>query len=268
MSAPAITGLPNVETAIRRAAGATGVDFQFLLSTAVRESGLNPQARAKTSSAAGLFQFVDQTWLSTLKRFGPKHGLGSVADQIEQGGDGRFHIPDPDARRAVMQLRLDPQTAALMAGELTADHAAYLRGRTGREPSAGELYAAHFLGPAGSARLIETAAVSPATPAAHLFPEAAEANRGIFFHGGRTLSVAEVMANLARVGGAAPAVAPAPSVPVDELGLRDAAVAARLDRLRREEQVLNLFNGGQGGMGGGNLVEAQLLGAFGPGEDT
>ncbi len=262
MSAPAITGLPSVETAIRRAAGATGVDFQFLLSTANRESGLNPQAKARTSSAAGLYQFVDQTWLSALKRFGPKHGLGLVAGQIETGADGRLHVPDPTARRAVMDLRLDPQTSALMAGEMTADHAAYLRGRTGREPSAGELYAAHFLGPAGSARLIETASVSPGAPAASLFPEAAEANRGVFFHGGRTLSVSEVLANLSRVGGAARAAAPT-AENQDVFDVREAAVAERLDRLRREEQVLGLFNGQSG-----SLISAQLLGAFGPGEKT
>jgi hypothetical protein len=269
MSAPAIAGLPSVETAIRRAAGATGVDFQFLLSTAVRESGLNPQAKARTSSAAGLFQFVDQTWLSALKRFGTKHGLGLAAGEIETGADGRLHVPNPAARRTVMDLRLDPQTAALMAGELTADHAAYLRGRTGREPTAGELYAAHFLGPAGSARLIETASTSPAASAASLFPEAAEANRGVFFHAGRSLSVSEVLANLSRVGGAASTIAP--SGAADTFDPREAAIAQRLDRLRHEEQVLSLFNGEGGlggGLGGGSLVDAQLLGAFGPGEKS
>ncbi len=54
-----------------------------------------------------------------------------------------------------MDLKLDPHAASLMAGELASDHAAYLRGRVGRDPTAGELYAAHFLGPQGSARLIE-----------------------------------------------------------------------------------------------------------------
>ena len=52
-----------------------------------------------------------------------------------------------------------------MAGELTSDHASYLRGRVGRDPTAGELYAAHFLGPQGSAKLIETVERAPATTA-------------------------------------------------------------------------------------------------------
>ncbi|MDO9248810.1 MAG: transglycosylase SLT domain-containing protein, partial [Phenylobacterium sp.] len=65
----AIQGLRGaVEAAIQRASNATGVDFTFLMKTANRESGYNPRAKASSSSAAGLFQFVEQTWLSTLKQ--------------------------------------------------------------------------------------------------------------------------------------------------------------------------------------------------------
>ncbi len=53
MSVPSIRSV--VETAIQRASTATGVDFGFLLGAAKRESGYNPNARAATSSAAGLF---------------------------------------------------------------------------------------------------------------------------------------------------------------------------------------------------------------------
>ncbi len=268
MAVPSINGFAGVEAAIRRAAQATGVDFDFLLRTAKRESGLNPGARARTTSAAGLFQFVDQTWLGTLKRYGAKHGLGGYASAIEQGTDGRWRVSDPGARRAVMALKMDPQASALMAGEMTADHAAYLRGRTGRDPSAGELYAAHFLGPAGSAKLIETAAVRPGVSAASLFPEAADANRSIFFHGGRSLSVTEVLANLSKLDGGAssPVLTSLPGL--DEAGMKNAGIAARLDRLRREEAVMGLFNGDDsGGLGGGSLLDAQLLSAFGPGKN-
>jgi hypothetical protein len=268
MAVSSVNGFAGVEAAIRRAAQATGVNFDFLLRTARRESNLNPDARAKTTSAAGLFQFVDQTWLATLKRYGGRHGLGGYAAAIEQGGDGRWRVADPAARRAVMALKFDPQASALMAGEMTADHAAYLRGRTGRDPSAGELYAAHFLGPAGSAKLIETAAVRPGVSAASLFPEAAGANRSIFFRGGRSLSVSEVLANLSKLDGGAASVAVQTVMPLDEAGMKDAAIGARLDRLRREQAIMALFNGdGENGLGGGSLLDAQLLGAFGPGKD-
>ena len=67
---------------------------------------------------------VEQTWLSSVKRFGPRHGLGAYAAQVQQGTDGKFHVADPAMRKRVLDLRLDPQASALMAGELTQDHAA------------------------------------------------------------------------------------------------------------------------------------------------
>jgi hypothetical protein len=201
-----------VEAAIQRASNATGVDFTFLMRTAHRESGYNPKAKAASSSAAGLFQFVEQTWLSTLKQHGAKYGYARYAELITKGADGRYRVAGAEARKAVMDLRLDPHAASLMAGELTSDHASYLRGRVGRTPTAGELYAAHFLGPQGSARLIEAVRSQPGASAAGLFPEAASANRSIFYRDGRAATVSEVYANLTKTGGqggAAPAARPA-----------------------------------------------------------
>jgi len=187
-----------VESAIQRASQATGVDFGFLLRTAKRESGYNPGAKAHSSSAAGLYQFVDQTWLATLKQHGAKYGYARYAELISQDTSGRYHVNGAAARAAVMDLRMDPHAAALMAGELTADHAAYLRGRVGREPTAGELYAAHFLGPKGSAKLIEAVQSTPGASAASLFPDAAAANPAVFYRAGRTATVSEVYANLTK----------------------------------------------------------------------
>jgi hypothetical protein len=202
----AVNGIRGfVQAAIERASKATGVDFGFLMKTANRESGFNPAAKAGTSSAAGLFQFVEQTWLSTLKTHGGKHGYGQYAALIGKTDDGRYYVQG-DARRAVMDLRFDAQAASVMAGELASDHAAYLRGRTGREPTSGELYAAHFLGPKGSAKLIEAMESRPGVSAAALFPEAASANRSIFYRDGRPASVAEVYANLTKTGGDLPGV--------------------------------------------------------------
>jgi hypothetical protein len=162
-----IGNISSIEAAVRRASTSTGVDFDFLMRTAQRESGLSAGAHAATSSAAGLFQFVEQTWLSTLKRHGAAHGYARYAELIDQSADGRFYVPQgDDARKVVMDLRYDPHASAAMAAELASDHAAYLRGRTGREPTGGELYAAHFLGPQGSAKLIEAANATPMAAAA------------------------------------------------------------------------------------------------------
>jgi hypothetical protein len=270
MSLGAVQSRSGVEGAIRQAAAATGIDFDFLMKTARRESSLNPSAKARTSSAAGLFQFVEQTWLSTLKRHGLKHGYERLASLVERGSDGRYRVDGADARRAVLNLRFDPQAASLMAGELASDHAAYLRGRTGREPTAGELYAAHFLGPHGSAKLIEAVERRPGAAASSLFPEAASANRSIFYRSGRAATVAEVYASLTKTGGGAPAsqprAEPAPEPTAEPLPADGFALARRMERLQRERALLDMVLGNGGGAGAGALFSAQLLGAFGVGE--
>lgn len=262
----AVTGIRGiVEAAIQRASQATGVDFSFLMKTAGRESGLDPRAKSGASSAAGLFQFVEQTWLSTLKQHGSKHGYARYAELISRGADGRYHVDGSEARRAVMDLRLDPHAASLMAGELASDHASYLRGRVGRDPTAGELYAAHFLGPQGSARLIEAVQRSPGANAAALFPDAAQANHAIFFQGGRAASVSEVYANLTR-GGAQAAVAA--GVPDDQDGgFIQYASARRSSRLREQEELVSLILRGvqppdQAGVGSrltGSMFTTEML---------
>ena len=253
-------GREGVEAAIRNASAATGVDFGFLLKTARRESALNPAARAHTSSAAGLFQFVDQTWLGAVKRFGSRHGLGQWSQLIQGGGSGGYHVADAGARHAILDLRFDPHASALMAGEMMADHAAYLRGRTGTAPTAADLYAAHFLGPAGSARLMETVRTAPGASAASLFPEAADANPSVFFRGGRPLSVAQLHASFEQLGTGAPVELASADV---ALGEKSEALAQRLDRLRRDSALLDAFNAKPDGATN-SLLDAQLLGAFGP----
>lgn len=253
----------GVEAAIRRASNATGVDADFLVRTARRESAMNPSARAPTSSAAGLFQFIEQTWLGTVKAHGAKHGYGQYADLIYRGGDGRWRV-EGAARNVVLDLRFDPQAASTMAAELTASNAAYLRGRSGREPGAGDLYAAHFLGPAGAAQLMDAMERRPGSSAASLFPEAAAANRSIFYRDGRPATVAEVHANLQRsAGDGAPASAAGGTTTAPDLSERDQMLAARLDRLKQDQSLLALLLGQDGeGKGGG------FGGAFGPGTST
>ena len=260
--------LSGVEQAVRHASSVTGIDFGFLMRTARRESGLDANARAGTSSAAGLFQFVEQTWLSTLKRHGAAHGYARYADQIEMGSDGRFRVGNDEARRAVMDLRFDPHCAATMAGELASDHASYLRGRVGREPTGGELYAAHFLGPQGCAKLIEAKAVSPNAAAAPLFPDAAAANRGVFYHDGRALTVAEVFDNLNRTGGADGAVG-SPTGDPGEGAFIAYAGAGRMERMRQQALLVQFLLGDDKTGSGGpvrSLFSADMLSALQDGQ--
>jgi hypothetical protein len=194
-----------------------------------------------------------------VKAHGAKHGYGQYADLIYRGGDGRWRV-EGSARNVVLDLRFDPQAASTMAAELTASNAAYLRGRSGREPGAGDLYAAHFLGPAGAAQLMDAMDRRPGSSAAAIFPEAAAANRSIFYRDGRPATVAEVHANLQRsAGDGAPAAASGPGQTAPDLSERDQMLAARLDRLKQDQSLLALLLGQDGdGKNGG------FGGAFGP----
>jgi hypothetical protein len=183
----------EVIAALKQASDATGSDFRYLLGTAMRESSLQPQAKSATSSASGLFQFVDQTWLGLVKQFGAKYGLASYAQAITKAPDGRFGAANAEDRHAILAMRNDPRISALMAGEYANSARTTLQTALGRDVSNGELYAAHFLGPDAACRLIRMRESQPASCAAEAFPQAAQANRGVFFHAdGTAKSVREV----------------------------------------------------------------------------
>lgn len=184
---------PQISGAISKAAQSTGISFQYLLTTAQIESNLNPSAQASTSSAKGLYQFIEQTWLGTVKQDGASLGMAQYADAISQTADGRYEVADPGMRQSIMNLRNDPATSAMMAGALARNNADQLTSTIGRAPSEGELYAAHFLGPDGAGRLINAASNNSGASAAAMFPSAAAANRPIFYHrDGSARTVAEV----------------------------------------------------------------------------
>ena len=191
-------GGDRVTAAIQLASANTGVQFGYLLNQARLESGLNPNARARTSSATGLFQFIDQTWLGMVRQHGAEHGLGWAAGQIRQGPNGRFYVADPEMRRQILDLRRQPEAASAMAAEYAADNGRYLESRLGRRMEPVDLYLAHFLGAGGAARFLRAHESSPNSPAAVMLPQAARANRPIFYNrDGSMRSFAEIRARFA-----------------------------------------------------------------------
>jgi Transglycosylase SLT domain len=197
LSATATAGVDSsrmqIAGAIKQAADTTGTSFEYLLSTAKMESNFNPKAGASTSSARGLFQFIDQTWLGTVKEAGAKLGYGKYADAITKSSSGGYSVSDPAARTAIMKLRDDPAASSAMAAVLTQSNSFKLTGKIGRRPTDGELYMAHFMGVGGAAKLISNSEDNPQASGARLFPNAAAANRSIFYdRGGHARSVSEV----------------------------------------------------------------------------
>jgi len=92
MAVTPISVSPSLASVLNAAGDRNDVDFDYLLKTAVRESSLDPQAKAATSSATGLFQFLDTTWLQVMKSEGPRLGYQSYADAITQNADGEYVI--------------------------------------------------------------------------------------------------------------------------------------------------------------------------------
>ena len=240
---PSTSPRENVKAAIRRAAGAAQGDFQFLLKVASRESSLDAGARAKTSSASGLFQFLEQTWLEAVKKHGESAGLGDEAAQISRDG-GRYDVASAEERARILDLRFDPGAATRIAAATFRDIGSALGARIGRAPESGELYMAHFLGPTGAARMIKA---PPTAAAADVDPAAAAANAPLFFDADGPVSVKAFRERITSAfdGGAPERVEPNRPDAVEKPSEKTAtAMAARPGRARevfQRSQVPDAF---------------------------
>jgi hypothetical protein len=174
-------GKNTVLGAIRMASARTGVDFAYLLNKADQESGLNPSAKASSSSATGLFQFVSQTWLKMVKEHGKDYGLDKEAAAISME-DGKPTVDDSAMRDKILKMRHDPVLNAAMAAEYTLENKDYLDAKLGGNVGSTELYLAHFLGATGAAKFLKALKASPNADAAEFMPGAADANPGVFYN--------------------------------------------------------------------------------------
>lgn len=116
-------------------AKAIGVDMGSLTAFGMQESGFNPLARNDSSSATGLFQFIDSTW----KSYVPKLKA--------------FGFTNPSAT--------DPAANAVAGAMFLRDNIQALKPTVGRMPTIPELYLAHFLGPGGARNVLSKADNTP-----------------------------------------------------------------------------------------------------------
>ena len=189
----------QVAGAIKNASASTGASFEYMVAAAKIESDLQPSSSASTSSARGLYQFIDQTWLGTVKEAGASFGYGRFADAITRQPSGSYTVSDPATRQQILKLRDDPAASAAMAGVLTQSNSFKLVSALGRRPADNELYMAHFLGVGGASRLIAANDSKPQSSAVQMFPRAAAANKSIFYdRSGNARSVGGVYAELTR----------------------------------------------------------------------
>src|SRR3546814_5809953 len=107
--------LSGIEQDIVHAARASDLQPELMLAIARQESGLNPEAKSSHTSASGLFQFTNVTWMRTIHAFGDKHGLSRLAKKISIDAQGRVVVDDSKARSLILAKRLDPKLSAIMA---------------------------------------------------------------------------------------------------------------------------------------------------------
>jgi len=228
----------EVVDAIRDASSRSGVDFKYMLAKAQTESSFDPRAKARTSSASGLYQFIESTWLTTVRQHGAKHGLADAAAQIEDDFAGNPRVRDPAARRSILDLRFDPRAASAMAAEFAKTNHAQLEGALGAGVNSTDLYLAHFLGAGGAARFLASHRADPNRVAAAQFPEAAAANRGVFYDpaSGRARTLGQVYDFFARKMSAE--IATVDAVNADELPAAPGLAPRRAAELPPQLQAL------------------------------
>lgn len=181
----------KIAGAIQNASHKTGVDFSYLMQQAQIESSFRADVKSCSSSATGLYQFIDSTWLSMINKYGDKHGLSDLSNQISDTGK----VSSTAAKKEILDLRKDPKICSLMAAEMASENKAYLEKCTGAEAGPTELYMAHFMGPGGAAKFLKSLKKMPDASAAALFPTAAASNKGVFYDkSGRARSLNQVYA--------------------------------------------------------------------------
>jgi len=191
--------------AVDEASQSTGVSFTYLMNKASTESNFKSDAKAKTSSATGLYQFIDRTWLDMVDRYGAKYGLTDEAEAISRDSSGKMKVSDKATRKEILELRKDPRISALMAGEYAAENRRYLENALDRPINDTDLYLAHFLGAGGAENFLKGMAENPNGKAAHYVPAAAGANHNVFYtKGGDARTLQQVYDRFAAKFEAAP----------------------------------------------------------------
>jgi hypothetical protein len=171
--------------AIRMASDKSGGDFPYLMELASAESSFVHTVRAQGTSATGLYQFIESTWSDMLRRYGDKYGLGDYASQVttykDSLGRDQARIENPLLRAGAMELRKNPQLAALISADFQrenmAKEACYVPGQLART----DLYLAHFLGPSDAVYFLGQMRANAVQSAVTTFPEEASYNVNIFY---------------------------------------------------------------------------------------
>jgi len=127
----AYTGGGAIIAAAPQTSGRASAAVAGLVNQIIRvESGGNATAQNPLSSATGLGQFIESTWLRMMRDYRPD-------------------LAQTMTRAALLNLRNDPTLSREMVTNLARENERFLQSR-GHAITAGRLYLAHFLGPGGA----------------------------------------------------------------------------------------------------------------------
>jgi len=159
----------TVQQAIEEASKRVGVDAGILTAFAYKESTFEAGAKASTSSAAGLFQFLKGTWKQVVGAYGDMYGVSQDASP------------------------LDPLAAAIM-GAAFIKHEIYPSiSKVVPNPTVTDLYLGHFMGPSAGAHWLKNYKDNPNALAYLDWPDAAASNQWVYYDkGGNPRTYAEI----------------------------------------------------------------------------
>lgn len=164
-----------------------GLDPSFFHALAHRESRYDYLAGAPTSSARGLFQFTQNTWLCALHTYGADYGVADAAYIVLQPS-GECTVSDAHIKARLLGMRYDPSFSTNIAIEHTLANRDFLV-QHHHSVTKADLYALHFFGQSDGWKFLTA---NPLAYADSITPKAAAANRAIFYDRGRRKRVVEV----------------------------------------------------------------------------
>ncbi|PCJ02649.1 MAG: hypothetical protein COB14_01435 [Alphaproteobacteria bacterium] len=141
---------PSLINDIYDASITTQTDFELLLITAMIESDLGRVTKSSTSSARGIFQYIEPTWLILIKRYGVRIGKKTYADTIEINTES--YLPEmirhsQFTKKDVLDLRNNTKIASLIKAYQLKDEAKIVaKYKAGQRINATDHYIVHMLG--------------------------------------------------------------------------------------------------------------------------
>lgn len=149
----------DIRNMVGQVAQSQGISPPLIQTVAALESGFKPNAQAPTSSAGGLFQFINATWRQMLDKYGPQFNFSPNTSKF------------------------DPKASALMGTLYLKQNLNYIK-NIKPNPNPTDAYLTHFLGPGGAATVLKTVKEYPNAILAQMMPAQARANRSLFYQGG------------------------------------------------------------------------------------